>query len=141
MINYASLFSLAGQVENLLDEEDDEDETTFVEVHPYDSVFGIFQYVIGFTVVFTGIIAVEGASLSLMSKVAPARLKNVVINCGTIVTFASLAARVLGDVQILFVGLSHRLINTDIVNSLVIPLLIACTAAYYIVKKHFFFLM
>jgi hypothetical protein len=140
MINYASLFSLAEQVENLLDEED-EDAQTFVEVHPYDGVMGIFQYVIGFIVVFTGIIALEGASLSLMSKVAPPRLKNVIINCGTIVTFASLAARVLGDVQILFVGLSHRLINTDIVNSLVIPLLLACPAAYYIVKKHFFFLM
>jgi hypothetical protein len=57
------------------------------------------------------------------------------------VTFASLAARVLGDIQILFVGLSHRLINTDIVNSLVIPLLAASIVAYYIVKKHFFFLM
>jgi len=138
MINYASLFSLAAQVENLLNEED---ETTIVEVHPYDGVMGIVQYIVGFTIVFTGIIALEGASLSLMSKVAPARLKNVVINCGTIVTFASFATRVLGDVWILFVGLSHRLINTDIVNSLVIPLLIACTVAYHIVKKHFFFLM
>lgn len=138
MINYASLFSLAGQVENLLNEED---ETTFVELHPYDGAFGIVQYIVGFTTVFTGSIALEGASLSLMSKVGPPRLKSVMINCGTIVTFASLAARVVGDVQILFVGLSHRLINTDIVNSLVIPLLIACTLAYYVVKKHFFFLI
>ena len=139
MINYASLFSLAGQVENLLNEEDDG--PTFVQVHPYDGAFGIVQYMVGFTTVFAGIIALEGASLSLMSKVGPPRLKSIMINCGTIVTFASLAARVVGDVQILFVGLSHRLINTDIVNSLVMPLLIACTVAYYVVKKHFFFLM
>jgi hypothetical protein len=139
MINYASLFSLASQVENLLVEAD---ETTYhEEVHPYDGSFGIVQYVIGFTVAFTGVMALEGATLSLMSKVSPSRLKSVVINCGTIVTFCTLAARVLGDIQILFVGLSHRLINTDIVNSLVIPLFLSSIAAYYIVKKHFFFLM
>lgn len=108
MINYASLFSLAEQVENLLDQQED----TYFEVHPYDGVAGIFQYIIGFTTVFTGIIALEGASLSLMSKVAPPRLKNVVINCGTIVTIATFAARVLGDVEILFVGLSHRLVRS-----------------------------
>jgi hypothetical protein len=139
MINYASLFSLASQVENLLVEAD---ETSYLEeVHPYDGTFGIVQYVIGFTVAFTGVMALEGATLSLMSKVAPSRLKSVVISCGTIVTFCTLAARVLGDIQILFVGLSHRLINTDIVNSLVIPLFLASIAAYYMVKKHFFFLM
>jgi hypothetical protein len=138
MINYASLFSLASQVENLLDETD---ETTYREVHPYDGMFGIVQYVIGFTVAFTGIMTLEGATLSLMSKVAPSRLKSAVINCGTIVTFFTLAARVLGDIEILFVGLSHRLINTDIVNSLVIPYFLACIAAYYLVKIYFFFLM
>lgn len=134
MINYASLFTLASNVPSLLDE-------TTGRARSYDWVFGAYQYVIGFSVTFVGAIALDGTSLALMSKVAPTKVKSAVVNCGTIVTFSSLAARVIGDVHILMVGLSHRLINTDIVNSLVIPLLLACVAAGYIVRKHFFFLI
>ena len=42
---------------------------------------------------------------------------------------------------IVIVGLSHQLINTDIINSVVLPLVAACIVAIYIVKKHFFFLI
>jgi len=47
----------------------------------------------------------------------------------------------LGDLQVFMIELSHKLINTDIVSSLVIPLLLTCFFVGYFVKKHFFFLM
>lgn len=117
------------------------EEPRSTEVPPYDWIFGRYQYVVGFIVTFVGVISLEVTTLSLMSKVAPLKLRGSLINCGSIVTYSSLIGRVVGDIQILMVGLSHRLINTDIVNSLVIPLLAACLVAGYIVKKHFFFLM
>jgi hypothetical protein len=52
-----------------------------------------------------------------------------------------LTAQVIADLQILTVGLSHRVINTDIVNALVVPMLVACLVAIHFVRKHFFFLM
>jgi hypothetical protein len=97
--------------------------------------------VIGLTTIFVGLVALEGATLSLLSKVSPPRLRSVVINVGTIATFLGLVARLLGDAQILMVGLSNRLINMDIINSLAVPLLLALCVAAFLLKKHFFFLI
>lgn len=90
---------------------------------------------------FTGLIALEGAALSLLSKTSPANTRSIIINVGTITTFLGLAARLLADIQILLIDLSHKLINTDIVNALVLPLVLACYLLIYFVNKHFFFLM
>lgn len=108
--------------------------------HPYDWFLGLYQFVLGFVVTFCGSAVLEGVTLSLMSKVAHPKLNATAINCGSIITFITLFSKVVGDVHILAVGLSHRIINTDIVNSLVFPLICACGAAYYVVKRHFFFL-
>jgi hypothetical protein len=135
MINWLSLFSLATKFPILLDESNSRHN------HPYDWRFGVIQFVVGLTIIFVGLVALEGATLSLLSKVSPPRLRSVVINVGTIATFLGLVARLLGDAQILMVGLSNRLINMDIINSLAVPLLLALCVAAFLLKKHFFFLI
>lgn len=107
----------------------------------YDWKFGLPQYVCGLIVTFVGLTALDGANLSMLSKVSPQRLRSAVINIGTITTVLTLAARLAADLQILMVDLSHKLINTDIVNSLVIPLVLACLVLVFVVKQHYFFLL
>lgn len=134
MVNWGSVVNLGVHVQSLF-------RNTPYRIRQYDWVFGVLQYVIGLSITFAGIRALEPATLSLMSKVAPVTLTSVVVNCGTIVTILSLMTRIVGDLFIIVVGLSHRLINADIVNSLVVPLMILCLAAGYVVKRHFFFLI
>jgi hypothetical protein len=109
--------------------------------HPYDWKLGVFQYGIGLIIVFTGLTALEGAALSLLSKVAPVNTRSIIINVGTMATFLGLAARLLGDFEIVMLDLSHKVINTDIINSLVLPLILGSFLLTYLVNKHFFFLM
>ena len=136
MVNYVSFVNLVIHLRGIFDRAADKG-----HYYPYDWIIGAAQYICGFTIAYTGITALEPTTLSLMSKLAPSRPKSISINCGTVVTILSLAARSMGDVQILAVGLSNRLINTDIVNSLIVPLIIACLAAAYIVRRHFSFLI
>ena len=63
------------------------------------------------------------------------------MNIGTVTFFISCAARILADVQVFCLTLSDRLIDSDLVNSLVIPLLIGALIVRYVVKRDFFFLM
>jgi hypothetical protein len=135
MVNWGSVFAMAANLKILFTETKD------MRHHYYDWLLGIPQYVIGFLLTFAGLKALEGASRSLLSKVSPPNLRNIMTNVGTIVTFVGLFAQFLANFQIVAVGLSHRYINTDIVNSLVMPLLIGCIVAYYFVRKHYFFLM
>lgn len=135
MVNWLSMFNLAARVPNLLMD------TQGRMPQIYDWGLGRFQFVIGLSVAFLAVIAVDGANLSLLSKVSPQRLRSIVINIGTIVSFLSLTARLMADFQILMVDLSHKLINTDIVNALVIPLILMCFVFIYFVKKHYFFLI
>jgi len=106
----------------------------------YDWSLGIIQYIVGATVIVMSAIVLEGVTLSLMSKVAPAKLSNTFLDCGLIVSLVSSFAKFTGDLLLLIVGLSHRIINTDMINSLSFCLLCACCAGYYVVNKHFFFL-
>ena len=133
MINWASMVNVVAHIRHLFDED------SYGTHHPYDWVFGMSQYLLGIVVSFVGVVSLEGSSIALMSKVSPARHR--FASCGTLVTFVSLMARILGNVYILVVGLSHRLISTDIINSMVLPLIGACVTVMYIVNKHFFFLI
>lgn len=118
MINYESMFSLVRRAPKLLSNvETFMTSETPTTQQPYDWKFGVIQYVVGLTITFVGLISMEGAALSLLSKLAPLRLRSIVINLGTISVFLCFTARILGDAQILFVGVSHRLINTDMVNA------------------------
>lgn len=135
MINWEKLFSLATRIPELLSD------LPGRENQRYDWKVGVFQYVIGLTTVFVGLVAVESANLSLLSKVSPVRFKSVFLHVGTLATLLSLIARLAADLQIFMVDLSHKLINTDIVNALVIPLFLASFAIAYFVRRHYFFLM
>jgi hypothetical protein len=135
MVNWESLFSVATRAPQLFAD------TNGRPSHPYDWKIGVLQYTIGLTIVFTGMTALEGASLSLLSKVSPVNTRSIIINVGTMATFLGQAARLMGDFQIVMIDLSHMVINTDIVNSLVLPLIVACFLLTYLVNKHFFFLM
>lgn len=135
MVNWGSVFAMVVNLKILFTETKD------MRHHYYDWLLGIPQYIIGFIVTFAGLKALEGASRSLLSKVSPPNLRNMMTNVGTVVTLVGLVAQFLANFQIVAVGLSHRVINTDIVNSLVMPLLIGWIVAYYFVRKHYFFLM
>ena len=138
MINYGSFLELAFQIRELLSETEDKQRGS-----QYDWLVGIIQYFVGFAVTFFGLTALDSAALSLLSKVSPPRLRtsSASLQLGTIVSFVTLFARIIADFQILMIGLSHRLINTDLVNSLVLPLLVGCFVIGHFVRKHFFFLM
>jgi hypothetical protein len=135
MINWGSVFALAVNIRILFTE------IRSMRQHHYDWLLGIAQYVIGFAITFISVTALQGAARCLLSKVSPPNLKSSFFNLGTMVTFLGLFSRVFANLQILTLGLSNRVINTDIVDALVVPMFIACLAAYYFVRKHFFFLM
>lgn len=111
-LNFVSLFSLAQRVPNLLSETSSQ-----AVSHPYDWKIGIFQYCIGSFVVFMGLTSMQGSALSILSKISPPKFRGVAMNAGTIIVFVGFVARLIGDLQLFFVGLSHRLINTDIINA------------------------
>ena len=138
MINYGSIIKLAFQLRDLLTETEERQRET-----KYDWLLGTIQYFVGFAITFFGLTSLDSSTLSLLSKVSPPRIRSssVALQLGTIVSFVGLVARVVADLQILVVGLSHRLINTDLINSLVMPLLVACIVIAHFVRKHFFFLM
>jgi hypothetical protein len=137
MINFVSMFSLAKRVPVLWTE----DTSVPLKTHPYDWKLGIVQYILGLSVTFVGLCGLEGATLSLVSKVSPPRLHSVTVNVGTMVVFLSFVARILGDMQVFMVGVSRKLVNQDVINAMVVPLLLVCLVAYFLVKRHFFFLM
>jgi len=87
--------------------------------------------------------SLDGAALSLLSKASPPRLRtsSAALQLGTIVSFVSLFARVIADAQIFMIGLSHRLINTDLENSLLLPILVACFVIGHFIRKHYFFMI
>ena len=135
MINFSSLFSLAQSVPHLLAE------TNGPTAYPYDWRLGVVQYVVGLLVTFVSLTCIESSSLSLLSKVSPPRFRSLALNVSTLSVFLALTARIVADLQIFMVEISRRLINADIVNSLVIPSMIASLAVAFLVKKYFYFLM
>ncbi|GKY93863.1 hypothetical protein MPSEU_000353200 [Mayamaea pseudoterrestris] len=135
LINWMSIYSLSGRVPLLFSDMDGK------ETAQYDWRIGILQYLIGASVAFVGLISLNGASLSLLSKVSPHRQKSAVINIGTVITLLSLFARILADGQILLVDLSNMLINTDLVNALAIPTTFVCVCLLFMVKRSFYYLL
>jgi hypothetical protein len=137
IVNYEALLVLLLHLRDLFRKAEGEEDrpTTY-----YDWSLGIVQYVVGSLVIMVSIAAIEGCTLSLMSKVAPPKLESKAINLGLIVSLIRPSTRFMADVFILLIGLSHRIINTDIINSLSLVLICACCAVYYLVKRHYFFL-
>ena len=134
MINWQSMFSLAQLFPSLLAD------TPGRLSHPYDGKLGVIQYFIGLVLAYVSFIALEGATLSLLSKLSPINLRSIIINVGTVSTFTCLIARLLGDAHIVAIDVSHKLINTDIVNALLVPLILASFWISFLIKKNFFVL-
>lgn len=133
--NWVSIVYLATRYSKLLEE---------VEQgpgHDYDWNLGIAQFIIGLCLIYTGGKSLEGAALSMLSKISPPNLRSIVINVGTMVTFLTALARLLADIQVSMVGLSNKLINTDMVNAVALPLLVVSITALFVVRRHFFFLL
>jgi hypothetical protein len=138
MVNWGSVFALIPKVRKLFQESEAE------RHHQYDWFVGVFQYPIGFTLCFAALHSLEIASRSLLGKVSPVSSGGRSWNNDfvfVVVTFVRLFAQLFANCQITMVVLSHRVINTDIVNALIIPMLIAGIVAAFFVRKHFFFLM
>lgn len=135
MFNWGSFFALIPNIKNLLKEDRSN------RHHHYDWMLGVGQYIVGFIITFASLRALSIGSRSLLSKVSPPNLTNVVVNFGTIVTFITLFSQMFANFYISSIVLSHREINSDILNSLLMPSLIATFVMYYLVRKHYFFLM
>ena len=135
MLNWGSLFALVPNMKNLFKEDRSN------RHHHYDWMLGVGQYIVGFIITFAALRALGIASRSLLSKVSPSNLHNVVINLGTIVTFLALFSQMFANFYISSIVLSHREINIDILNSLLMPSLIGAFLMYYLARKHYFFLM
>lgn len=105
------MFSLAQRVPNLWSEVEGG------KTHSYDFSLGVFQYFFGAMISFGALTAVEGATLSLLSKLAPLRLRGVVLHLGTVVVALGFIAKILADLQLMSVVLSHRIISTDVINT------------------------
>ncbi len=135
MLNWGSLFALIPNIKNLLKEDRSN------RHHHYDWMLGVGQYIVGFIITFTALRALGIGSRSLLSKVSPPKMNNVIVNLGTIVTFISLFSQLFANFYISSIVLSHREINTDILNSLLMPSLIAAFLMYHLARKHYFFLM
>ena len=137
MVNYEALLVLLLHLRDVFRWAEGEDDRPTTN---YDWSLGVAQYIVGTFVIMASITAIEGCTLSLMSKVAPAKLESKAINLGLIVSLIRPSTRIVADVFILLVGLSRRIINTDMINSLSLVLICACCAVYYLVKRHYFFL-
>ena len=133
MINYEAVFLL---IRNII-----KNEKKWVMPSIYDDVFGILQYIIGFCVVFVSVAFLESATLTLMSKVSPVHLKRYSMDNSFIVIVLSLLGRLVGDFLISAVDVSSWVFCSDIINSLLVPLLIGFVAGEYLVRKHYFFLI
>lgn len=135
IVNWGSFFALMPNVNNLFKEDRSN------RHHQYDWMLGVEQYIIGFIITFTALRALGIGSRSLLSKVSPPNLQNIVLNLGTITTFITLFAQFFAYCYIASIVLSQREINIDILNSLLMPISITTCLMYYLVRKHFFFLM
>mmetsp|Transcript_26913 Transcript_26913/g.40422 ORF Transcript_26913/g.40422 Transcript_26913/m.40422 type:complete len:236 (+) Transcript_26913:3287-3994(+) len=132
-INYKSLY-------DFLVAPDDVFRTNAEKKRQYDSMAGVFQYCIASSIMLAGAVLIEGASLSLISKVSPQKLNTSAINCSALVPFFGCFGKVLGTTILIIVGFSHRLIYADMVNSIYFFVIIALLLCYFTVKKHYFFL-
>lgn len=137
MLNWRSLYSLAHQVKGIFADVTDN------RSYAYDWWMGKLQFCIGMVGLFSGLVALEGAALSLLSKISPINnySRSVTLNVGTIVSLLGFASRLLADMNILLTDVSQKLINTDVINSFLIPMLFCSVIGYYVINKHFFFLM
>jgi hypothetical protein len=135
MVNWASLFSLSARLPRLF--------TDIEGKGPqfYDGFVGVYQFVLGVSTIVLGLAALESANLALLSKVSPQHLNGAFVNIGAMTSFLTYLGRLCADVYILLVDVSHKLISTDLVNSIAIPILLTSILVAYMLRKRYFFLL
>eukprot|EP00804_Cyclotella_cryptica_P014024 CCRYP_002501-RB/>CCRYP_002501-RB protein AED:0.04 eAED:0.04 QI:76/1/1/1/0.85/0.75/8/589/1746 len=133
MMNYEAIFFL---VRNIVYKK-----KNWVMPAIYDEVFGIIQYILGFIIIFVSMSFLESTTQILMSKVSPRPLKRYSIDNSFVVVAVSALGRLVGDLLIVAVDFSSSMFCSDIINSLLLPLLVGFVAGEYLVRKHYFFLI
>lgn len=129
------MFSLVGKMPVLFADVDGK------ELENYGWGFGVYQFTLGGTVTFVGLVSLWCSSTTLLSKVAPQRPMNVLVHVGSITTMLSLLVRFWADAHLMVVDLSTKVINTDLVNSMALPLILLCICLIRIVRRNYFYLM
>jgi hypothetical protein len=82
----------------------------------------------------------DSLALSLISKVSPERLNKSTINSCIVAPMAMYIGRLIGDGTICLVSFSHRVINTDMINSISFVLIFLCVGSFQLIKKYFYFM-
>jgi hypothetical protein len=147
MLNWSALYTLACQIYGLFVKHRTSTPATIPNssesiVIVYDGKLGVVQYIAGSIALHIGLVALEGATLSLLSKISPlGSSRSVAMNVGSLVTIIGLSSKVFADANICFVDISQRMVNADIVNSMLVPTIICSLILSYYVKKNFFFLV
>lgn len=135
MVNWFSLFSLSARLPKLFTDIEGKGPQV------YDGRAGVYQFVFGVSTMLLGVAALESANLSLLSKVSPQNLSGAFVNIGAMATFLTFFGRLCADAYIVLVDLSHKLISTDLVNSISIPILLTSVLVAYVIRKRYFFLL
>lgn len=137
MINYQSLYTLLLEIRHLLKQYF----TIEKEVSKdYDWNIGVYQYSIGILFIFASATLLECTSLNLMSKVSNEKLNSSTFNCNFLIPFIECFGKVIGGTIVFLVGVSHRLIYANIVNSIAFFWIGMTVFCHYFVKRYCFFL-
>jgi len=131
MINWVSIVSVARRIDSLLND------TSARHQHLYDWGLGVYQYTLGYTVAVIGLVSLRATAFAMLSKLSPPE----VLQVGAITTLLTYCGRIGATIQVLTVGFSHKVINLDFVNSLMVPLFVAAVAATLLVNRHYFLLL
>lgn len=105
----------------------------------YNWDYGVIFYWASAAIIFASSTALEGLSLSLLSKLSPTKLNDSPMNCSVLAPFVGCLGRLVGDAMIVIVGYSHRIVDTDMVNSIAFILLGLCLCCLHMLRKNFFF--
>lgn len=106
----------------------------------YDWGYGSIQYQGLIPIIFTCAISLDSLALTLLSKVSPERLNKSTMNSCIVAPMVMYIGRLIGDGTICLVSFSHRVINTDMINSISFILIFLCISSFQLIKKYFFFL-
>jgi hypothetical protein len=106
----------------------------------YDWGYGSIQYKTFIPIIFTCAVSLDSLALSLISKVSPERLNKSTINSCIVAPMAMYIGRLIGDGTICLVSFSHRVINTDMINSISFVLIFLCVGSFQLIKKYFYFM-
>lgn len=99
--------------------------------------YTLFQYIVGTTIVFTSLNAIEGVVMSLLSKLISPELAKGTFNSGLLATEAGTLGRVLGDMAITYFGGKTAAAPVSIVDKLYVPLGLILSVSIIVIHRYF----